>query len=259
MPADTAKCTDRRAGMSTRLVHHKPAPRADGCLSLLLGVQALTLFVVLPLGAQHPGSRWLLDVSHIVFAGVCVCVLTRHRGMQALLLTALALLAAGPMLAQRLSTDYGIGSTATHEALASTAFVFNALASMLVTRHVFAPGLVTGHRVQGAVLVYLNVAALFAIAYGIIVDHAPAAFALAASGYAALGPREQNALLNYFSLTTITTLGYGDVVPVHPLARSLANLEGVFGQLFPATLIARLVALHVSHGQDGAAFPPEKL
>jgi voltage-gated potassium channel Kch len=58
--------------------------------------------------------------------------------------------------------------------------------------------------------------------------------------------------LNYFSLTTITTTGYGDFVPVDPIARSLANLEAVFGQLFPATLLARLVALHVAHSGDAA-------
>jgi hypothetical protein len=39
-------------------------------------------------------------------------------------------------------------------------------------------------------------------------------------------------------------------VPVSPLARSLANLESVFGQLFPAILLGRLVSLHVAHEQD---------
>jgi len=36
-------------------------------------------------------------------------------------------------------------------------------------------------------------------------------------------------------------------VPIHPLARSLANLEGVIGQLYPATLLARLVSLEIEH------------
>jgi len=39
--------------------------------------------------------------------------------------------------------------------------------------------------------------------------------------------------------------GYGDIIPVHPLARSLCNLESVVGQLFPATLLARLVTLEM--------------
>jgi hypothetical protein len=53
----------------------------------------------------------------------------------------------------------------------------------------------------------------------------------------------------YFSLSTLTTLtttGFGDIAPLHPLVRSIANLESVIGQLFPATLLARLVTLHAA-------------
>jgi hypothetical protein len=50
----------------------------------------------------------------------------------------------------------------------------------------------------------------------------------------------------YFSLVCITTMGYGDIVPVAPLARSLSVIEGVFGQLYLAVMIARLVGLHIS-------------
>jgi hypothetical protein len=32
-------------------------------------------------------------------------------------------------------------------------------------------------------------------------------------------------------------------VPLHPLARNLCNIEGIVGQLFQATLLARLVSL----------------
>jgi hypothetical protein len=49
----------------------------------------------------------------------------------------------------------------------------------------------------------------------------------------------------YFSFTTITSTGFGDIVPVHPLARSLANLEAIVGQLYPATLLARVVTLEL--------------
>nr|WP_245452190.1 ion channel [Bradyrhizobium forestalis] len=37
----------------------------------------------------------------------------------------------------------------------------------------------------------------------------------------------------------MTTTGYGDVAPLHPSARSLCNMEAIFGQLYPATLVAR--------------------
>jgi voltage-gated potassium channel Kch len=48
----------------------------------------------------------------------------------------------------------------------------------------------------------------------------------------------------YFSFVTLATIGYGDVVPLTDVARSLAILEGVGGQLFLAVLVARLVSLY---------------
>jgi hypothetical protein len=51
--------------------------------------------------------------------------------------------------------------------------------------------------------------------------------------------------LIYFSFVTLTSTGYGDILPVHPLARSLSNCEAIIGQLYPATLLARLVTLEL--------------
>ena len=48
----------------------------------------------------------------------------------------------------------------------------------------------------------------------------------------------------YFSFVTLATLGYGDIVPRTDIARGLAIVEGVGGQLFLAVLIARLVSLY---------------
>ena len=48
----------------------------------------------------------------------------------------------------------------------------------------------------------------------------------------------------YFSFVTLATLGYGDFVPISSAARALAVLEAVFGQLYLAILIARLVSLY---------------
>lgn len=48
----------------------------------------------------------------------------------------------------------------------------------------------------------------------------------------------------YFSVTTLTTVGYGDIYPVNPIARSLSNLEGIVGQLYPAIILARIVTLY---------------
>jgi len=48
----------------------------------------------------------------------------------------------------------------------------------------------------------------------------------------------------YFSFVTLATLGYGDIVPRSDIARGLAMVEGVGGQLFLAVMVARLVSLY---------------
>jgi ion channel len=50
----------------------------------------------------------------------------------------------------------------------------------------------------------------------------------------------------YYSFVTLTTLGYGDIVPRSEVARGLAILEAVAGQLYLAVMIARLVSLYTA-------------
>ncbi len=50
----------------------------------------------------------------------------------------------------------------------------------------------------------------------------------------------------YFSNVTLTTLGYGDILPLSNLARMLANLEAMAGQLYVAIVIARMVGVQVT-------------
>ncbi|HTP67819.1 MAG TPA: potassium channel family protein [Dongiaceae bacterium] len=54
----------------------------------------------------------------------------------------------------------------------------------------------------------------------------------------------------YFSFVTLATLGYGDIAPRADLARGLAIIEGVGGQLFLAVLVARLVSLYSKPGKQ---------
>jgi hypothetical protein len=50
----------------------------------------------------------------------------------------------------------------------------------------------------------------------------------------------------YFSFITLATLGYGDIVPGNDIAKSIAIVEAVAGQLYLAVMIARLVSLYVT-------------
>ncbi|MDB4900235.1 MAG: hypothetical protein JWN53_2043 [Gemmatimonadetes bacterium] len=222
---------------------------SDASLSALLVVQLFTQFVAIPLAANHPAGHTLFDIGNLVFAALCAVTLTTRRALQTALIAGLLAVVATPRLLVGVGVRLGVGPEATHISIALLAFAFNVLVTALVAKRIFGPGQVTVHRVQGAVLMYLNVAALFAIAYNLLELHSAGAIKSSTGGDIALAPGARLDELWYFSLSTITTTGFGDFVPIRPLARSLANLEAVFGQIFPATLLARLVSLHLVHSE----------
>jgi len=119
----------------------------------------------------------------------------------------------------------------------------------MVAVQVFGEGPVTGHRIRGAILVYLLLGGIWALLYQLVALTIPHAFRLpedmAGGNIYAL-----QRLLPYFSFITLTTTGYGDITPVHPLARTLTMLEALVGQLYPAITLARLVSLAAKH-QEG--------
>ncbi|HEX9155637.1 MAG TPA: ion channel [Nitrospira sp.] len=120
-----------------------------------------------------------------------------------------------------------------------------AIAFVSITlRYVYKEGPVTSQRIQAAVAAYLLIVLAFALGYMLISFLIPGAFGFAEKAPNIDDPRLEY-ILHYFSISTITTLGYGDIVPVHPFARTLATVEALVGQLFPAILLARLVSLSV--------------
>lgn len=120
-------------------------------------------------------------------------------------------------------------------------FIIVSTLGWVVARRVFSPGQVNFHRVVGAVLLYLLIALAFVSLYTLVGIRVPKAF----SGLAFEDNRKLASELIYFSFVTLTSTGYGDIFPVNPIARSLCNLETIIGQLYPATLLARLVTLEI--------------
>jgi len=62
-------------------------------------------------------------------------------------------------------------------------------------------------------------------------------------------PGHTTADFQYFSFTTLTTLGYGDFTAADSGGRAVAMLEAMTGQIFLATLVAKLVASFRPSGQ----------
>jgi voltage-gated potassium channel Kch len=115
-------------------------------------------------------------------------------------------------------------------------------------RYVYEEGRKTSQRIQAAVAAYLLITIVFALGYTLIAFLIPEAFKFPDNPPKIDDPRF-GYIFHYFSISTITTLGYGDIVPVHPLSQTLATVEGLVGQLYPAILLARLVSLSVVDSQ----------
>jgi hypothetical protein len=120
--------------------------------------------------------------------------------------------------------------------------LFFALAVGMVLRHLFERRAVNIDDILGSVCGYLMAAMAWANVYALIEVLAPGSFLVATPDKVSLTQwHERESLFTYFSLTTLTTIGYGDVTPVAPLARSMAMLQGVFGQFYIAVVVAQLV------------------
>ena len=208
----------------------------DPTLTLMLIVQGLIILVGAPCAAiGYPGSRIVLELLFLIFAFLIILV---SRGA---ITTAVATVAMIATLAGVFLTVIAPSTSTVLLAHAGT-IVGAIVVAYVVGRAVFAPGLVTSHRVLGAIVLYLNFGLMCTTAYRLIWDLVPNSFNGIAEGTTSL--RASGTLL-YFSFVVLTTIGFGDIVPVHPFARSLADLEGIIGQLYPATLLARLITLEL--------------
>jgi hypothetical protein len=207
---------------------------SDPLLTVLTLMLSFLLFVIGPMQAagvvtgRHFGYFFGLVLLPAVF------LYSRNFLVAAPIAVAIALVVAAALL------DFE-RSPRTDLYLDSTAWLIGGLAlGVVVARAVFGPGRITYHRVVGAVLLYLIIGLTFVALYGYIALAAPEVFTNlpALHGDFAIAGN-----LIYFSFTTLTTTGYGDIAPLHPYARSLANVEAIIGQIYPATLLARLVTL----------------
>jgi hypothetical protein len=210
----------------------------DRSLSALVGFEALAIFVFGPLATVHEASRhiFVFNFCFIILAGIFA--VARH--------TCLAKLVAGlgvlliPL--QPLSLYVGHLWLTSVYILLFVAFLV--LLSWIILAHVLGRSRINLHCILGAVAVYLHLGLIFALLGTLLVLHVGDK----AYAFADALETEHVRLLSrmiYFSFTTLTSVGFGDITPVFPLARSLANLEGLCGQLFPAILLARLVSMEL--------------
>lgn len=216
----------------------------DVGLSVILGLQATTMFVIAPLAATGHWRGEVIEALRFGLAATAILIVNRSRLIGVIVgLTFLASLF-GAIFVQT-----GTAGQAAYLGNIAVTIVFDLAVFLMVARAVFDAGRITVHRIMGAVILYLYVGLIFASVYRLtVVLLHPSFTGLSSTRQANLGE------LLYFSLGALTTSGSGGILPLHPFVRSLANLESVIGQLYPATFVARLVTLHGSiAGRGGKA------
>jgi hypothetical protein len=124
-----------------------------------------------------------------------------------------------------------------------TGLILLATVAMIVARILSFPT-VTGQSIYAAISAYLILGLMFAAFYAAVAR-------LHGGQFFAGGRMGDSKTFQYFSFTTLTTLGYGDFTAAGSGGQAIAVVEALTGQIFLATLVARLVAAFRTPG------PPE--
>jgi hypothetical protein len=137
------------------------------------------------------------------------------------------------LVAVAVAPAIGGGAEWTVQAAAGAGLSIAAIAA--IVRRLAAHPLVDAATILGAVDVYLLLGLFFAGIYSLIaaVDAGPL-FAQALGDGTALDR-------TYFSFVTLTTVGFGDVTARSDVARVVAVLEALLGQIYLVTVVALLV------------------
>lgn len=121
-------------------------------------------------------------------------------------------------------------------------WVFAVWVSFRLFRFVLRAKRVDGEVLAAAAATYLMAALAWGVAYIVVYDLDPKAFAFGT------GPAGGQALKGftalYFSLSTLSTVAYGDIMPILPAARLLAMAEAVGGVFYITIVVARLVSAY---------------
>ena len=225
--------------MTARKSHLRQERLRDQLLTALTILLSVLLFVAAPLQANGVLSAPSFGLLFGLALIPAVFIVSGNQLAVVLMLVSMALVAVAVVMGWR-------QPSVMDKLLDAVAWLIAGLTlSAVVARAVFAPGKVTFHRIIGGALLYLIMGQIFAALFGLVTLLEP-------NAVTNVEPLNNNFTGNliYFSLVTLTTTGYGDIVPLHPYARGLANIEAVIGQLYPATLLARLVTLELESQHD---------
>ena len=236
VPVPGQRSREAKRLMPMRKFHILQERYSDPLLTALTVMLTILLFVVGPMQAMGIAAAHDFGIAFGLVLVVAVFVVSGSTIALAAVLVAVGCIAAATIARLNHPSETDILLDATAWLIAGVTLI------VVVARAVFAPGQINFHRVIGAVLLYLSIGLVFVALFCFVAVFEPKAFT-------GIGPLRDNlsvaSNLIYFSFVTLTSVGYGDITPLHPYARGLSNVEAIIGQLYPATLLARLVTLEL--------------
>jgi hypothetical protein len=211
------------AVVATVLARRSPEGRYGLLLVVLIASYVLSAFNRRPLAT---------DLQIAFFLWVLLLALHASRLPRGLTRLAIAVALAGSAAA------LGVALTGTADGLGAAELWkgFTLLVTViLIVRRILAKPTVTIQSIYGALSAYIIIGLMFAAFYSAIGHLGTAPF------FADNQPADAQTF-QYFSFTTLTTLGYGDFTAAANSGRAIAVMEALTGQVFLATLVARLVS-----------------
>ena len=138
----------------------------DPSLTVLLVLELCAIFLAEPLAARGLPIAQAVADTLVLLVVLIVVALSHRRGAILFILLGLAATGAGFLFGQVWSPV-----TAGVVRRGGNILVFSAL-TWVVAHAVYAPGRITSRRLQGAAVVYLNLALIFASAFSLLKTHA---------------------------------------------------------------------------------------
>ncbi|WP_081680377.1 potassium channel family protein [Cellulomonas sp. URHD0024] len=223
LPADEPAAPPARTRTSWAVRRREP-DRFALVLTLLV-----TAYVLSALG----GKDWVQVVVAVLYVGALFVAIrsSRVEGRARIVIRAIPLAAAVVSLAAFVALPrqdaYGVLNAAVATILVT--------ALVVILDRILRRSAVTLQSIFGALSAYLLIGMIFTAVFGVLAWLGP-------SPFFAGGQEVSQRALQYFSYTTLTTLGYGDYTAAEFPGRNIATFEALVGQIFLATLVARLVA-----------------
>ena len=218
----------RRPPERDRRLTARERARVEGRFGAVLGL----LFVAVFLSVAAPEGPWAVLLTTVLLA-VCLAVAMRASGARARAVRVwwgVAALGVGASVLIALTQDARVGGG--YLALTSLLLTLGAIGA--IVRRLRLQTEISLLTVTGAVCVYVLLGLTLAFVSEAVGE-------LGSRPFFASQQEGTRSDYVYFSFVTMATVGYGDLAPQGGLARALAVMGGLVGQIYLVTAVAALV------------------